>query len=66
VIRGFGELHFFCLNDTLDNAPADDIRLHYLKEALQGLFGCESRYEHSDATIAPDLGASQATTVCLV
>jgi hypothetical protein len=47
VIRGFGDLHFFCLNDTLDNAPADDIRMRRLKETLQGLFGFASRYERA-------------------
>ncbi len=52
VIRGFGDLHFFCLNDTLDNAPASDIRLHQLKAALEGLFGDASRYEGSDGTLA--------------
>ena len=45
VVRGFGDLHFFCLNDTLDNAPADDPRLLQLKADLQGLFGSASRYE---------------------
>jgi hypothetical protein len=50
VIRDFGDLHFFCLNDTLDNAPPDDIRLHQLKETLQGLFGSASRYER-DGTV---------------
>ena len=63
VIRGFGDLHFFCLNDTLDNAPADDIRLHYVKEALQGLFDTASRYERSDATPAPDHSSHQPQTV---
>jgi hypothetical protein len=49
VIRDFGDLHFFCLNDTLDNALAHDIRLHQLRVALQGLFGFASRYERQDA-----------------
>ncbi|WP_210545326.1 stealth family protein [Rhodoferax sp. PAMC 29310] len=53
VIQGFGDLHFFCLNDTLDNAPADDIRLHQLKAALQGLFSDESRYEGLDGALVP-------------
>lgn len=51
VIRDFGDLHFFCLNDTLDNAPAHDIRLHQVKETLQGLFGCVSRYERKQAVL---------------
>ena len=48
VIQSFGDLHFFCLNDTLDNAPAHDIRLQQLKESLQGLLGYASRYERGD------------------
>jgi hypothetical protein len=45
LIRDFGDLHFFCLNDTLDNATSDDIRLHYVKSALAGMFSLPSRYE---------------------
>ena len=51
VIRGFGDLHFFCLNDTLDNAPAHDIRLRQVKDTLQGLFGSASRYERREAAL---------------
>lgn len=50
VISGFGDLHFFCINDTLDNAPADDPRLVQVQTALQGLFGQASRHERSSAT----------------
>jgi hypothetical protein len=53
VIRDFGDLHFFCLNDTLDNAPPEDIRFCHLKETLQGLFGSASRYERGDAVRPP-------------
>lgn len=45
VIRAFGDLHFFCLNDTLDNATSDDVRLHTLKATLQSMFAQPSRYE---------------------
>jgi hypothetical protein len=63
VIRDFGDLHFFCLNDTLDNAPADDMRLLQVKQALQGLFGTASRYERSDATPTPDHSTQQQQMV---
>jgi hypothetical protein len=53
VIRDFGDLHFFCLNDTLDNAPPDDIRFCHLKETLQGLFGFASGYELGEALLQP-------------
>ncbi len=45
VIRAFGELHFFCVNDTLDNAPADDPRLLRTQAALQSLFAQASHHE---------------------
>lgn len=60
VIRDFGDLHFFCLNDTLDNAPPDDIRLHRLRETLQGLFGSASRYERGDALLQAPAVPNQA------
>ena len=65
VIQCFGDLHFFCLNDTLDNAPADDIRLLHVKEALQGLFGNASRYEHSDANTLLEPSIRQVRAVSL-
>jgi hypothetical protein len=62
VIMGFGDLHFFCLNDTLDNAAADDSRLQQVKQALQGLFGSESRYERGPIeALASKRAAGQAT-----
>jgi hypothetical protein len=51
VIRDFGDLHFFCINDTLDNAPAHDVRLHQLRASLQGMFGSVSRYERREAAL---------------
>jgi hypothetical protein len=64
VFQGFGDLHFFCLNDTLDNAPPDDIRLHHVKEALQGLFGSESRYERGAASVAAGYELLPRQAVC--
>jgi Stealth protein CR2, conserved region 2/Stealth protein CR1, conserved region 1 len=52
VIKAFGELHFFCINDTLDNAPADDPRLWQMRQTLQGLFGLASRYERQASALA--------------
>jgi hypothetical protein len=49
VIQGFGDLHFFCINDTLDNAPAGDPRLLQAKQALQALFPLASCHERQAA-----------------
>ena len=49
VIQGFGELHFFCINDTLDNAPEGDPRLLQLRQALQALFPVASCHEREAA-----------------
>ena len=68
VIQGFGNLHFFCLNDTLDNAPSDDIRLVQVRHALEGLFAQPSRYERGakepggTAALGTLPGARQAQT----
>ena len=45
VRQNLGDLHFFCINDTLDNAPADDPRLLRAQADLQSLFLHKSRYE---------------------
>ena len=65
VIHGFGDLHFFCLNDTLDNAPAGDIRMRTLQDTLQGLFGSASRYERADAALPQPRVAQRPQTLCL-
>jgi hypothetical protein len=52
LIRDFGELHFFCINDTLDNAPASDPRLLQMKASLQFLLASPSRYECGSAGAA--------------
>lgn len=49
VIRDFGDLHFFCVNDTLDDAPDDDPRLLQTQAALQALFAQASRHEQPQA-----------------
>jgi hypothetical protein len=45
VQQALGSLAFFCINDTLDNAPASDPRLLQLKHTLHALFPERSRYE---------------------
>jgi hypothetical protein len=56
VVRSLGDLHFFCINDTLDNAPASDPRLLQMRQALQTLFVGESRFERraGERAAAPD------------
>ena len=51
VIRHFGDLHFFCINDTLDNAPPSDPRLVQMRQALQSLFGVASRFERQASPV---------------
>jgi hypothetical protein len=53
VIRDFGDLHFFCINDTLDDALPGDPRLLHMKQALQSLFGGTSRFERQAARLLP-------------
>jgi hypothetical protein len=53
VIREFGDLHFFCINDTLDNAPAGDPRLLQIQQALLSLFVSPSRFERQAARSRP-------------
>jgi hypothetical protein len=45
--QAFGELAFFCINDTTDNAQADDPRLSQLRQALQGMLPDASVFEAS-------------------
>jgi hypothetical protein len=59
LIREFGALHFFCINDTLDDAPANDPRLLQMKASLQVLLASASRYERGNAAPAsPALAGS--------
>ena len=59
VIRQLGDLHFFCVNDTADNAPARDPRLVGIRQALQSLFAEESRYELPSSAL-PEVAAALA------
>jgi Stealth protein CR2, conserved region 2/Stealth protein CR1, conserved region 1 len=63
VIKDFGDLHFFCINDTLDNAPDNDPRLWQMREALQGLFVTASRYERPASMAAPHQVARRLAAV---
>ena len=45
LARHFGELDFFCVNDTTDNALADDPRLTSVRRALQAMLPQASPFE---------------------
>jgi Stealth protein CR2, conserved region 2/Stealth protein CR1, conserved region 1 len=45
LVAAEGKLDFFCINDTTDDALADDPRLQNVLEALQTMFPTASRYE---------------------
>ena len=47
-----GELDFFCINDTTDDADNLDPRLAMVQEALQTMFPTASRYEKQLKDIA--------------
>ena len=47
LARNFGELDFFCVNDTADNAHADDPRLAHVQRALQAMLPEASKFEIS-------------------
>ncbi|MDC8774274.1 stealth family protein [Roseateles albus] len=47
LIAAEGELDFFCLNDTTDDASADDPRLLRVRAALQQMFAVPSSFERS-------------------
>ena len=40
-----GQLDFFCINDTTDDAANDDARLAQVREVLQGMFATPSPFE---------------------
>ncbi|MCV2353335.1 Stealth CR1 domain-containing protein [Paucibacter sp. B2R-40] len=45
LVASEGKLDFFCLNDTTDDAPADDPRLLRARAALQQMFAAPSSFE---------------------
>jgi len=45
LTKEFGKIPFFCINDTCDNAKADDERLLSVKEKLQQLLPKKSSFE---------------------
>jgi hypothetical protein len=47
-----GTLHFFCINDTTDDATPCDPRLTKVRETLQSMFALPSSFE--EATIGYD------------
>jgi hypothetical protein len=55
--RRFGQLPFFCINDTCDDAPADDPRLRRVPAQLEALLPTPSRFE--DLTVAAAIPGRQ-------
>lgn len=45
VMTQFGDLDFFCINDTTDDAHPSDPRLSQVRDALECLFPTASRFE---------------------
>ena len=52
VFAQFGALDFFCINDTTDDAPANDPRLSQVRDALARLYPTPSRFEKSKESLA--------------
>ena len=52
LIGAAGELDFFCVNDTTDDAHGHDPRLAKVRAALQRLFPLASRFEQEPTTAA--------------
>ena len=44
----FGHIPFFCINDTSDNAPDDDIQLLRITDTLENLLPSPSSFEWAD------------------
>ncbi|WP_291012027.1 Stealth CR1 domain-containing protein [Hydrogenophaga sp.] len=63
LVTANGQLDFFCVNDTTDDAHGHDPRLTQVRAALQRLFPHASPFEqlHHDATSAAHPGACQST-----
>lgn len=52
LLDAAGQLDFFCINDTTDDAHGHDPRLAKVRAALQRLFPLASRFEHEPAHAA--------------
>jgi len=49
--RHIGRVDFFCINDTTDNAPANDPRLKAARQTLEQLFPIPSNFEFASLTL---------------
>ena len=47
-----GQLHFFCINDTTDDAHTDDPRLATVRHTLAKLFPEPSSFERAGPAVA--------------
>jgi hypothetical protein len=53
LVDGQGRLDFFCINDTTDDADADDPRLTAVRQTLAALFPDASSFERVVAAVGP-------------
>ncbi|MBA3056719.1 MAG: stealth family protein [Gammaproteobacteria bacterium] len=58
LMAQLGELAFFCINDTTDDAHASDPRLAQVREALQTMFPTPSSFEQPAPTQAHNLAGA--------
>jgi Stealth protein CR2, conserved region 2/Stealth protein CR1, conserved region 1 len=54
-----GELGFFCINDTTDDAHRHDPRLTQVRSALERMFGVSSKFEQAVPTLRSDWRSRQ-------
>lgn len=50
ITRRLGEIDFFCVNDTTDNAVSNDPRLRNTRSALEAMFPTPSAFERLDVS----------------
>ena len=67
LVDALGQLHFFCINDTTDDAPTDDPRLAAVRHTLARLFPEPSSFERAGLAAAarvPAAAPHQAEPAC--
>ena len=52
LVDELGQLHFFCINDTTDDAHTDDPRLAGVRQTLARLFPEPSSFEQAAPAVA--------------
>ena len=62
LMASWGQVDFFCVNDTTDDARPDDPRLLEAREALQHMFPRPSSFEHAEQALQVDFYAASLAT----